>query len=958
MLLKLFPVVRSSELSRFKFFLGLAGLLFCSQSVAMTVCESVLLSRLGLSALPYSVLLASALTMACSFLYSKWVGRHRNESSLLRLIALGVAIILAFVPLVFYQFKSAYVAVFAFHFVTFTVLSSHLQAMANDYFDTLSAKRILPLIGIGATLGEIAGGLAASTVTRVFPIESLLFAWAFFLVLAALHTFRHRVQLEIWNPHPESLNQSPQARKSKISIWTLLKQSELNRSLLGMVCTMILTMSMVQYVVADVFVASYPKDSELASFLGVFVAFTNTVELFLASQVTPRLLTKIGVARTNMIHAVLALLTFGLLWNHYALVPAALAWMNRKTVHDALAGPTRTLVFNAVPLRERIPLMAFIMGVAGSAARAGASLLLMVLQNQLAARTFILFGFGFALLYLFFVGLVARNYLAALLKQIGRGRVSLQTGDAVGVESLPLLWAECRKAPEDYDLEKIAHSLLEAGLVEPLLKGALDAPKEVRLICVSSLAGQTPPQALRDTSGRVRLAAVKALWRREDLIVPLCQDAETEVKGLAEAVCGRLNSPTTPDQIRYLHHSKLSLVKEALNDPDLARQVAALNRLSGESTVPLSVLFDKVQHPDLSVALAAVESLAGSDDPMATVLLARCLDNRRARVRKAASDMLSRRGASIIAHVEGYFRSEREVVVHAAYQCFLGMSDPQTRDLLGRELRLTVREAWKNLALQQNVANLQPKRPFLELALADRAARCERLAFRLLGLLEGEAVVGSVVGTLRFSEGAGRSTALEVLSNLGDREAAGLLVLLTEPAPLEERLSGALKSSPGLAALPTSLEDIRVECLHSPGRFITLAAGDVSHPLTSRLLRLHQFDVLQELSLEDLEKVDELLQEERFREGDDILVRNQPCRKLYLVVSGQVDAATDVLGEVTALDEGPATTTVRAQTTTLTYSLAASSLQDLVRRQPAIALPLIKRLTKRIRENERVVLKG
>ena len=953
MLLKLFPVVRSSELSRFRFFLVLAGLLFCSQSTAMTVCESLLLSRLGLSALPYSVLLASALTMACSYLYSKWVGRHRNESSLLRLIALGIVLILAFVPFVFYQYKAAYVSIFAFHFVTFTILSSHLQAMAGDYFDTLSAKRILPLIGIGATLGEIAGGLAASTVTRFLPIESLLFVWAGFLMLAALHTARHRSQLEIWNPRPESLNSGRESRGPSTSIWSLLKQSPLNRSLLGAVCTMILTMSMVQYVVSDVFVTTYPKDADLASFLGVFVAFTNTVELLLASQVTPRLLTRVGVARTNMVHAVLALLTLGLLWNHYALVPAALAWMNRKTVHDALAGPTRALVFNAVPLRDRMPLMAFIMGVAGSAARAAASLLLMALQAHFAARTFILFGLAFALLYLVFVSLVAKHYLAALLQQIGESRLTLQAVEAVGVENLPLLWAECLKTPKNYDLEKLTGSLKDAGLLELLVQGALKGPEEVRTSCVECLGEQAPPQTLTDPSPRVRLAAVRALWRSEKMVEPLCEDDDPEISSLAQAICGRCESPETHTQLRYLHDSQLELVKEALNHPDPARQVAALERLSGETTVPLAELFNKARQRELTVSLAAVRSLAGSNDPMATVLLARCLKDGRARVRSTASELLSRRGPAIISHVEGYFRSEREVVVQAAYQCFTGMSDPHTRDLLGRELRLMVKEAWKNLALQQKVRQLNADRPFLELALSDRAARCQRMAFRLLGLLEGEAVVGSVVGTLRFSKDAGRSTALEVLSNLGDREAAGLLVLLTEPAPLEERLSSALKSSPSLATLPTTLPAIKAECLHSPGRYITLAARKARDPLVARLLRLHQFDILRELSLEDLEKVDELLQDERFGAGADILVQDQACRKLYLVVSGQVDADTDILGEVTALDEGGAIATVRAETTTQAYSLAASNLQNLIRRQPAIAFPLISRLTRRIRENEK-----
>jgi HEAT repeat protein len=951
-LLKLFPSVRSSELSRFKFFLILAGLLFCSQATAMTVCESLLLSRLGLSALPPSVLLASALTMLCSFVYSKWVGKHRNEASLIRLIGLAVLFILLLFPLVYLKFKPAYVAIFAFHFVTFTILSSHLQALANDYFDTLTAKRIMPLVGVGATAGEVTGGLSASAITRVFPIESLLIAWAGFLILAALFTYRHGSQLRVWNPHPESLSSPGKTSSSSVSIWSLLKQSALNRSLLGMVCFMIMTMPMVQYVVSDVFVTAYPKDAELASFLGMFVALSNTVELFIASLVTPKLLSKFGVARTNMVHAVLAILTLGLLWNHYTLVPAALAWINRKTIHDALAAPTRRLVFNAVPLRERAPLMAFVMGVAGSAARAAASITLVLLQGMFAARTFILFGLGFGVFYLLFVALVARNYLATLLKEIVKGRLSVSSAQEIDKENLPLLWAECLKNPENHELPTLARALLDNGHLDLLKEGALLGSKELRVCCIQTLVQDSPTDCLQDPDSSVRLAAVKALWRETSRVLPLCQDPDPVISRLAQAICGLEETVEEAEHLRYLHSDQLDQVRSALHGADTERRVAALRRLSGEPSVPLAEIFSLASHPNLEISLAAVDSLSGWSDPMATVLLARCLRNEKARVRRQASQVLRSRGPGITSHVEPVFRSELEREVRAAYECFRGMHDSLSRELLGQELRLLVREAWKSLALCQNLKAVETEHPFLVLALNDRASRCERLAFRLLALLEGDAVVSSVLGTLRFAQGAGKSTALEVLSNLGDREAAGLLVLLTEPAPLPDRLAEARKDSPTLSALPVDLQGIRAQCLQSPGRYVSVGARNEKSGLAQRLLKLSQFDVLQGLSLEDLEQVDKHLLEERFAPGEKILTEGQPCPKIYLIVSGDTDAQSDILGEVSALDEGTSLITVKAKRPTRTYSLTTANLRSLVRRQPSVAFPLIKRLTKQLREQD------
>jgi hypothetical protein len=242
-------------------------------------------------------------------------------------------------------------------------------------------------------------------------------------------------------------------------------------------------------------------------------------------------------------------------------------------------------------------------------------------------------------------------------------------------------------------------------------------------------------------------------------------------------------------------------------------------------------------------------------------------------------------------------------------------------------------------------------------ALNDRASRCQRLAFELLALLEGRDVVGSVLGSLKFSQGAGSSTALEVLSNLGDREAAGLLVLLTEPSPLEERLATAKRESHFLSGLPSAREEILTESLQSPGRFVSRAALEALglRPPSSHLVRLHRLELFSELSLEALEKMNDLLIEERFAEGEEILTRGKPGNKLYLVWRGKSNTEEAILGEVGALDEGPVLDTVRAKRPTQVYSISHENLQGLIRQHPSVAFPLINRLTAALRSRDRAV---
>lgn len=961
MLKRLFPDIRSSEAHRFRFFFLLAGLIMASQSTAMTVCESLLLSRLGIEALPYSVLAASALTMVCSFIYSKRVGRIRNEYMLLILIAISVTVILSSIPLVLAKSKAAYVGIFAFHFVTFTVFTGHLQALADDYFDTLAAKRIMPLVGVGATAGEIAGGLSASAITKIVPVEGLLAVWAMFLIAAAIFTVRYLEQLKVWNPVAQKSQPSAATTHKSVSMMKVLKSAPLHRSLVGTVCFMILAMSMAQYVVSDVFVKSFPNENDLASFLGIFVACSNALELVIASQITPRLLRRLGIATTNLVHSVLALATLALLWNHYALIPAMLTWMNRKTVHDALGRPVRRLLFNACNPEIRIPLMAFINGVAGSAARALASLFLFVLQDRLDAPTFVTWGIGFSVFYFGFAILVGRDYLKELTSQVAKGRLRLGEDRAWDERELPLLWAQSQLDPKEQDLRRLAELLDAQNLGELLVAGIGSKEPLIRRICAEQLGARCPASCLQDSDPKVRLAACAAHWQSPDLLVPLLEDQDDAVRRRARAASGKIDQNPTPDQIRHLHIELLDQALAALEHAEPEYQAAALSRLSGEFCISLERVFQKAQLGNAEVSQAAVESLGGWRDPLGIVLLTRCLEHERARTRQAASRVLSGKGPIIVPHLKPYFRHLRKVVAEAAYEALSGMEDAESRTTLGQELRLLVREAWKSLVLQNRIEALQadstdPALHFLCLALEDRSKRCQSLAFKVLSLLEDETVVGSVVSAIRFSDAAKQATALEILSNLGDREAAGLLVLLTESSGLAERIVLAQKRSPSLEALPHEREPLLEQCLQSAGRFVNLGAlcalGRSSSTLPQKLSSLKDFDLFQNLSLEELRELESLLVEERFHTDETILEAGEPCHKIYLLVQGQLSDGSVVAGEVPTLDGGTALTTVTATRNSRLWSLTSHNFRQLIKHQPSVVFPLFRRLARRVKETE------
>ena len=115
------------------------------------------------------------------------------------------------------------------------------------------------------------------------------------------------------------------------------------------------------------------------------------------------------------------------------------------------------------------------------------------------------------------------------------------------------------------------------------------------------------------------------------------------------------------------------------------------------------------------------------------------------------------------------------------------------RDLLAHELRHRTCVMWSHvIAYQYAPAGENLGARFLRAAYEDGVLRNRRLAFGLLELIEDPHVVRNVEKALRFGSSRLRGDALEVLSNLGDREAARLLVLMHETGPLAERMRAAL----------------------------------------------------------------------------------------------------------------------------------------------------------------------
>jgi hypothetical protein len=206
--------------------------------------------------------------------------------------------------------------------------------------------------------------------------------------------------------------------------------------------------------------------------------------------------------------------------------------------------------------------------------------------------------------------------------------------------------------------------------------------------------------------------------------------------------------------------------------------------------VPEGAIARALASGDARVRSAALRAAAVDRERFGGEAIAQALRDPDPGVRDRAVEALAAAGAAGVEAALGFLGDANEAVAGAALGAVVTGSHPRRRQLLSAELRRRVALAWHALAGIELVPDeSEPRARFLRLAASDTFTRHRRFAFRMLEMIESPRVVRRVERALRFGNPRARANALEVLSNLGDRAAGRLLVLMHEPGPLEERLA-------------------------------------------------------------------------------------------------------------------------------------------------------------------------
>lgn len=1014
---RLMPSVRAPERDRFLFFFQLSALLSLAQTLGLAGSEALFLEHVGPASLPLVFVVASIATVLGCLGYAAIVGRVRNDR-LFGLLLVAAGIIL-FAATIFLQLELPGVlhAVFCAAYLTQAVLINlHFWTFAADFFDTLQSKRLYPYLVVGGSVGGVLGGTLAALGGTVFAAEALILAWSVTLLLSASFVTRHRTHLRRWR----SIGVEERDESSAAGMregFRYLSRSPLAGWLAISIVGMISSLFLIQYLYMEIFSETFESAETLAVFLGAYLAVSNLVEIFTGTVVTPWLLRRHGVPTANLVHPVLTLLAFPMLWFNPVLLSAIAARAVRELIENAIAAPIRQLSYNALPFRFRGRVRALLEGVVLFAAMAAAGLVLLAVGESVDLLWLCSLGAGLGLIYLSASFVVRREYLRSLVRELRRGRLDLQNLD-VGLGHAALMrlaehWEGLLIAEPDYpssSLLKLARDLAERGFGDVVLRASQHPHPRVRTTCIEALARfDSPrlisalPSRLADEDAEVRLSAVRAASQLPDRPTELdsrlhacLADADPRVRAHTaairsgapgEAVLAALLESGDPGQIvaalESLPAAISQLAELRLQHPDRRVRAAALSCLArcGESApVPFDRLLDAMNDSDSRVREAATQALPSCRDEGVPSALAAALADSTRGVRLAAAQGLARLGEPGVLAALPWLQDPRIWIADAALQAVASAREVEVRPHLVRAYRTCVIDAWKLYAGIQFI----PAEPtiaarFLRLACENAFLRNVTLAFQVLAVLEDRAVVRSVRRTLDRGSNRDRADALEVLSNLADRETSDQLALLLEAGPFREKIASATNFFQPPRDLNEALRGIN----HAQDRWLRLAAGAYITPssqhdtksehqnkvdLMQRLLALRKVPLFTELSLDRLEAIHQLMHESEYLRGECVVREGDVGDDLFVLLEGELEiykshgtaderllstlTPVGYMGEIAILDDSVRSATAIASKDSRLLSLGGEPFKEIVLQTPEIAFEIFKVLTARIRAAE------
>lgn len=618
--------------------------------------DSLFLVGLGANNLPYVFILIAVVAIPVTGLISKSVQRYKSYRVFLWTNAVVILQLLLIRQLLFLEENWVYVLFYLWVGIFTILIVSQFWVFANEAFHASKAKRIFPLINLGAILGAIAGSNATSAFISILSIETedLVYISIASMVIITAITYGIRKQLNLSTQfQPSSVKRKPKGSGYLKSLFS----SRYQLIIAGIIGSAMLVSTLADYQLKAVASIAYPDKAALTSFMGAFYGNVSLAALLIQLLLSGRILRKIGLGGALTIRPAGLLLGAILLAFEPILAFAVFLGGIDNASQYSIDKTGREILFLPFPqkIKERIKFFMDVIVDRFFKGFAGFLLLLLVVVLEFNIRQIAIVTVAFSFLWLLLSRMAQNQYVQQFRAVLGSQYVEIANNNLIDfnephtisiindqlsskensnvLRALHLLegssatpFANALQALLNHELYEIRLLALRristasnknfSGDILKLLK---ENDTEIRLESINYIcrfAEGDPDQVLLDyLNSNSMLDKSSALgcitkygnetkrsWIKDELLDEIVANKKKE-NNLARAqtaqVLGYLNGPQA---IKYL--------PQLLNDPSPAVQketIKSMGDVKAPEFMPLliNILFSKILMPEARSALAA-----------------------------------------------------------------------------------------------------------------------------------------------------------------------------------------------------------------------------------------------------------------------------------------------------------------------------------------------------------------
>jgi HEAT repeat protein len=957
-------------------FLSSAGLMIAQSGI-----DALFFARYGIAKLPVMLLLLGGLMFLASLGIGALLGRFgRGPALMLIPVGIGVLAMLARIGLAS-RAAWIYALLWLVRGGAEFMQTLFVWGLAGIVTDTRQAKRFFPLIGGGAVLGQVVGGLVTKPLAESIGAANLVVVWIGTLaaiVILAGRLVRRSGDRTTGRPlrrrRQSALEQMTQGLR-------VVRRSSLMRWMAVSAVLSSLLFFSLYLPFSGAATVRYPDPDELAGFFGLFFGLSTAVAFLVSLLVTNRLLTRFGVPTVLLVLPLLYLLAFGILTVQASF--AALAALRFAQIVWMQGGATSAweAVINTVPAERRDHARAFLYGGPTQAGTILAGAIALLGEHVVSLRILYAIGLACAAVATFAMLRVRHAYPHELVLALREGRPNVFGATPGGGEPFGLARADASAVSvgiaalrdPDPGVRRLAAEILgdlDATEARAALLGALqDDEADVRATAALSLgragdltAAPALVERLSDPDAPVRLAALEAvgalgvpMQRAAGTVPHLLHDPDPAIRARAATFVLERG----PDE-----EAERTLV-ELATAPDAESRRKGFGALgASNATSSFELALAGMRDPVPSVRAEAARALAAIGRDLAIEPLLAAMGDDNAIVRRAVSEGLGLVGAAAVQPVlRSLFSPDLQ---RGAVTALQRLPLDGAADEIRRFAGVAAARAMESRRLAWAIDAGSDER--LELLRDSLLARSEREAvsgLQAAALLGGRGALSVALESISVADPAQRANALEVIETVGDPDVVRPLLALWEAEPSHSRDPDWLER---LRRDPDDWIRACAELVSTAREGGSMTRTLATLPLIDRVIFLRKVPLFADLPPSDLRSIASITEEHSFSDGDAIAEEGDLGDAMHIIVSGEVSIVVgrsgagtrtlavrspgDVIGEMAVITSQPRMASLLARGPVRVLTIGQRQFTSILSERPETSLGVMRILCQRLSDRD------